>query len=71
MVVVVYAPEALQIERQMRRDGATREHAEQRVRAQLSIEEKRKLADRVIDNSGPRAETERQVRALYTELTTH
>jgi dephospho-CoA kinase len=68
-VIVVYAREEQQIERQMARDGWTREHATQRVRAQLSIEEKRKLADHVIDNSGSLADTERQVRDLYAKLT--
>lgn len=67
-VIVVYAREAQQIERQLARDGATREHATERVRAQLSIEEKRKLADHVIDNSGTLEDTERQVRALYARL---
>jgi dephospho-CoA kinase len=67
-VIVVYAREAQQIERQRSRDGATAEHATERVRAQLSIEEKRRLADHVIDNSGTLADTERQVRALYAEL---
>jgi dephospho-CoA kinase len=67
-VIVVYAREEQQIERQLARDGATREHAVERVRAQLSIEEKRKLADYVIDNSGTLEATERQVRELYAEL---
>jgi dephospho-CoA kinase len=68
-VIVVYAREAQQVERQIARDGATREHALERVRAQLPIEEKRKLADFVIDNSGSLADTERQVRELYAKLT--
>jgi dephospho-CoA kinase len=68
-VIVVYAPESTQIERQVARDGATREHAAERVRAQLSIEEKRKLADHVIDNSGSLADTERQVNELHAKLT--
>ena len=67
-VIVVYAPEAAQIERQVARDGVSREHAAARVRAQLSIEQKRKRADYVIDNSGSPAETERQVRELYAKL---
>lgn len=67
-VIVVYAPESAQIERQVSRDGAAREHAAERVRAQLSIEEKRKLADHVIDNSGSLEDTERQVRELYAKL---
>ena len=47
--VLVYAPEALQIERQIARDGCSREEALRRVRAQLPIEEKkraRRLRDR-------------------------
>jgi dephospho-CoA kinase len=68
-VIVVWAPAAAQIERQRSRDGATREHAAERMRAQLPIDEKRALADHVIDNSGSLEETERQVRALYAELT--
>jgi dephospho-CoA kinase len=67
--VVVWVPEAVQIERQIARDGCTREEAEQRVRAQMSIDEKRALADHVIDNSGSLADTERQVRQLYSALT--
>ena len=68
-VVVVYCRESQQIERQQARDGSSREEAEQRVRAQLSIEEKRRLADHVIDNSGSPEETDRQVRVLYGVLT--
>lgn len=67
-VIVVYAPERVQIERQMERDGATREEAQARVRAQMPIEEKRRLADHVIDNSGSLDATRRQVRALFTRL---
>jgi dephospho-CoA kinase len=68
-VIVFYAREEQQLERQLARDGATREHALERIRAQLPIEEKRKLADHVIDNSGSLADTERQVRELYAKLT--
>ncbi len=69
-VVVVYAPEETQIQRLMARDGFDRAEAERRVRAQLPIEEKRRRADHVIDNSGSRANTERQVRALWGTLST-
>jgi dephospho-CoA kinase len=67
--VLVYAPEALQIERQMKRDDCDREEALRRLRAQLPIEEKRGMADFVIDNSGTREQTEHRVRALYETLT--
>jgi dephospho-CoA kinase len=67
--VVVWVPEPVQIERQIARDGCTREEAEQRVRAQMPLDEKRELADHVIDNSGPLEHTERQVRELCSALT--
>lgn len=68
-VIVVWAPEPLQVRRQVERDGASPEHARERIEAQLPIDEKRALADFVIDNSGSLAETERQVRELYARLT--
>lgn len=67
-VVVVYAPESVQLARQVERDGRDPEEARRRLRAQLPMEEKRRLADHVIDNSGSREETERQVRALWARL---
>jgi len=67
--VLVYAPEAVQIERQMKRDGCDRAEALRRIRSQLPIEDKRAMADHIIDNSGAVAETESQVRELYERLT--
>lgn len=67
-VVVVWVPERLQIERTVARDGCEREEAERRVRAQMPLDEKRDLADHVVDNSGDRAETERQVRELFEAM---
>ena len=66
--VLVYAPRELQIERTLARDGATREDVERRLAAQLPIDEKRALADHVIDNAGTLDETERQVQALFPRL---
>jgi dephospho-CoA kinase len=66
--VLVYCPRAVQIERTVARDGCSREEAERRVAAQMAIDDKRALADHVIDNSGSLAETERQVRALWRQL---
>lgn len=67
-VIVVYATPEQQIERQVERNGYDRAEAERRVAAQLSIEEKCRRADYVIDNSGPLEATERQVRALFERL---
>ncbi|GIQ69827.1 dephospho-CoA kinase [Xylanibacillus composti] len=60
-VMVVYVPPAVQLSRLMERDGMDEAAARQRIAAQLPIEEKRKRADIVIDNSGSLAETARQV----------
>ena len=54
-LVVVAAPEALQVERAMSRDGMSRGDAEARIRAQLPLEQKKKVADYVVDNDGDRA----------------
>jgi dephospho-CoA kinase len=67
--IVVYVPEPLQIERQLARDSCTPETAKRRVEAQLSIEEKKHLADFVIDNSGSFDATRDQVRELFSKLT--
>ena len=69
MSVLAFTPEATQIERTCARDGCDRDEALRRVGAQLPIEEKRDLADAVIDNSGSLEATERQVRALYERIT--
>jgi dephospho-CoA kinase len=66
--VVVYVPRAVQVERTVARDGCSREDAERRIAAQLPIDEKRALADHVIDNSGAPTETEARVRALHAKL---
>ena len=53
----------------MARDGCDADEVERRVASQMPLDEKRALADHVIDNSGSLEETERQVRELYRELT--
>ena len=65
VTVLVYAPEPIQIARQMERDGCDREEALRRIRAQLPIEDKKALADVVLDNSGSIDDTERQAREFY------
>ena len=67
-IVVVWVPEATQIERTVERDGCEPEEAERRVRAQMSLDEKRGLAGHVIDNSGTREATDAQVALLYDRL---
>jgi dephospho-CoA kinase len=69
-VIVVYAPEHLQLERIMTRDGLTRPEALARIRAQMPIESKKTLATYLIDNSGSFESTRAQTLAVYRQLTT-
>ncbi|OGW18740.1 MAG: hypothetical protein A2072_01670 [Nitrospirae bacterium GWC1_57_7] len=66
--VVVYASPEQQLARLMERDRFTREHAEARIRSQMPLDEKRKHADFVIDNSGSREETERQALTVFEQV---
>jgi dephospho-CoA kinase len=67
-LVVVVADEATQLARLRARDGLTEPEALQRIRSQMPLAEKVKLADHVIDNSGDRAATEAQVRRVHAAL---
>lgn len=49
--VVVYVPKELQLERFMKRNGYSKEESLRRIESQMDIEEKRKRATWVIDNS--------------------
>ena len=67
-VIVVYCPEDMQITRLMVRDNISREDALAKVRSQLSIEEKRRYATLLIDNSASRDNTRIKVEDLYGRL---
>jgi len=64
---VVYADRETQIARLTERDGIGREEAEQRLAAQMPMEEKAAFGSAVIDNRGAPEETEQQVLALWKE----
>lgn len=67
-LVLAACPRELQVERFMRRDGASRQEAESRIARQMPLEKKRRFADFVIDTGGTRTETLRQVRRVYRRL---
>ena len=67
--ICVWVPLETQIERTMSRDECDRGEAERRIAAQLPIDEKREMADHVIDNSGTPEQTCEQVESLYAQLT--
>jgi dephospho-CoA kinase len=67
-LVVVWCRPGQQIERLSAGRGMSREEAERRIAAQMPVEEKLRLADHVIDNSGAREVTRRQVETLVKKL---
>ncbi len=64
-VIVVWADPQTQLRRIRERDGLSAESARQRIAAQMPLDAKRARADHVIDNSGSREDTRRQVEAIY------
>ncbi len=67
-VILVYVPKEIQIERLMKRDGLTKEECEKRIKAQMSIEEKKALADYIIDNSSDLSFTKKQVEEVCKKV---
>jgi dephospho-CoA kinase len=71
-VILVAAPEAVQIERLMKRNDFTREQAAARLRSQLSLKEKlAAIKDKphwVIDNAGDLASLQTRVAEVWREI---
>jgi dephospho-CoA kinase len=67
-VVVVDVPEELQLERLRAGREMTEEDARARIRAQASREQRKAVADYVIDNTGTREDLRPQVAEVFSEL---
>jgi dephospho-CoA kinase len=67
-LVVVVTDEETELARLMARDRIGREEALRKIRSQMPIAEKARLADHVIDNNGDRDATEAQVRTVHAAL---
>jgi dephospho-CoA kinase len=67
-VLLVYVPEETQVRRLVEGRGLSEDRARAIVATQMPIEEKRGQARHVIDNSGSRDETQRQVEAIWREI---
>jgi dephospho-CoA kinase len=64
-VIVVWVDPQTQLRRIRERDGLSADAARLRIAAQMPLDEKRARAEHVIDNSGSRENTRRQVEAIY------
>ena len=70
-VILVYCTEEQQIERVQKRNNLSKEQVELRIEQQLPIDEKRKRANIVIDNTGTLDDLEIQtIKWFVSELTT-
>lgn len=69
VVVVVDAAPETQLGRLVRLRGMTEQEARARMAAQATREQRRAVADLVIDNDGPIEALEPQVRSVWRELT--
>lgn len=67
LIVVICKPEQ-QLERAMHRDSYSQEEALARLRRQLPLEEKKRVAHYVIDTSGEKEDTLQQTREVYRSL---
>ncbi|KAA9150440.1 dephospho-CoA kinase [Microbacterium lushaniae] len=68
LVVVAHAPAEIRVQRLVRQRGMTEADARARIAAQVSDEDRLKLADVVIDTTGTLADTLRQADALWERL---
>ena len=68
-IIVCWCRPEQQLERLQER-GLSLDDAKLRIAAQMPVDEKRRLADEVIDCSGTIEETEQQVRKVYEKLKT-
>ena len=68
LIWLVYVPCQLQKERLKLRDGITDEEVEKRLAVQMPIEDKRKYADVLLDNSGTQEQTRKMVETAWKDI---
>jgi len=67
-IIVVYIEEDEQIKRLIKRNNLSKDEALQRVKSQIPMKEKIKMADYVIDNNDTLDKTKKQVETIWQEL---
>lgn len=67
-VIVVYAPEHIQLQRLRQRDNLSEIDALARIRSQMPIEDKKKWASIIIDNTGTKDKTRGATLSVYQYL---
>jgi len=67
-IIVVYIDEDEQIKRLIKRNNLSKDEALQRVKSQIPMKEKIKMADYVIDNNDTLDKTKKQVETIWQSL---
>jgi len=67
-IIIVYINEDEQVKRLAKRNNLSKEEALQRIKSQMSMKEKVKMADYVIDNSNSLNTTREQVEKIWQKL---
>lgn len=67
-VIVVYTEESVRLARIKARDGFSDKDILSRMKSQMPLEEKKRLADYIVDNSDGLGETRNQVSRIWHEL---
>lgn len=66
--IVVKANRAAQIKRATKQLGMSKIDAERRIKAQMPLQQKIRLADMIIDNNGTLTNTKKQVKRIWEKL---
>jgi dephospho-CoA kinase len=67
-VILIACSTATQKQRLQQRDGLTDEQAQRHLNAQMSLEQKRRLADYVVENNGSLDDLEQQVKTVLDKI---
>jgi dephospho-CoA kinase len=68
MLVVVTCPRAAQIARCRNKFGLNKEDVLRRIRSQIPLTRKIKMADHVLDNGGSKAVTRREAKKIWRQI---
>lgn len=68
LVIVVDVPTETQVERLTQQRGLPEDQARARIAAQATRDQRRAIADIIIDNSGPRSALDRRVTEVWADL---
>lgn len=68
VLIVVYCPPSLQLERLMKRNSLNRTEAEKRITSQMPLLEKVRYGDYIVETSRDPVDTQEQIRYIYADL---